>query len=152
MNASVMVVEVAALTVVAQPATAGVGIVVLVLVLVVVVESEVIVVVVGSTARGNAEAFEPIVVAATTTVTAKTAVVNFFTDMTCSLNEVAQLVTNGHSTNADTGKGVVISSSWLWVYPSPRFPELFRRPDSGSRYKKACLVFAVQSCRSLRRK
>ena len=70
MKASLTVVEVAPLTVVAQPATTGVGVVV------VVVESGELV---------SAEAFEPIVVVVITAVKANTAVVNFFTDMTCSL-------------------------------------------------------------------
>jgi hypothetical protein len=71
-KASSIVVEVAPLTVVLHPATTGVAIVV-------VVESVVV----------SAEAFELSIVAATTTVIANMAALNFFVDMACSLNEVA---------------------------------------------------------------
>jgi hypothetical protein len=73
MNASSIVVEVAPLTAVLQPATTGVAIVV-------VVESVVVV---------SAEAFVLSVVAVITTVIANKAALNFFVDMRCSLNEVA---------------------------------------------------------------
>jgi len=85
MKFSSTVVEVAPETVLAQPATTGVGIVV-------------VVVVVASEELGGAEAFVLSVVAVITTVMANRAVVNFFADMACSLNEVFQLVTNGNPT------------------------------------------------------
>jgi hypothetical protein len=81
------VVEVAPVTAVLQPATTGVGMVVVVVVDVVVV---------ASVALGGAEAFVLSVVTAMTPVTANRAVVNFFADMTCSLNEVIQVVTIGN--------------------------------------------------------
>jgi len=84
MKFSSTVVEVAPETVLAQPATTGVGIVV--------------VVVVALEELGGAEAFVLSVVAVITTVMANRAVVNFFADMACSLNEVFQLVTNGNPT------------------------------------------------------
>ena len=85
MKFSSTVVEVAPETVLAQPATTGVGIVV-------------VVVVVASEELGGAEAFVLSVVAVITTVMANRAVVNFFTDMIFSLNEVFQLVSNGDPT------------------------------------------------------
>jgi hypothetical protein len=81
------VVEVAPVTAVLQPATTGVGMVVVVVVDVVVV---------ASVELGGAEAFVLSVVAVITTVTANRAVVNFFADMTYSLNEVIQVVTIGN--------------------------------------------------------
>lgn len=83
MNASSTVVDVAPLTVVAQPATTGVAIVV---------------VVVESVELGGADALELRVVAVTTPAMANRAVVNFFTDMTCSLNKMANSVTTGNPT------------------------------------------------------
>ena len=79
MNASSIVVEVAPLTVVLQPATTGVAIVV------VVVESVVV----------SAEAFELSVVAVMTTVIANMAALNFFVDMACSLNEAVRAKSKG---------------------------------------------------------
>jgi hypothetical protein len=75
MYVSSIVVEVAPLTVVLQPATTGVAIGV-------VVESV------------SAEAFVLRVIAVVTTVIANMAELNFFADMTCSLNEVTQVIGN----------------------------------------------------------
>ena len=75
MYASSIVVEVAPLTVVLQPATTGVAIGV-------VVESV------------SAEAFVLSVVAVITTVIANMAALNFFADMTIPLNDVTQVISN----------------------------------------------------------
>jgi hypothetical protein len=75
MYVSSIVVEVAPLTVVLQPATTGVAIGV-------VVESV------------SAEAFVLRVIAVITTVIANMAELNFFADMACSLNEVTQVIGN----------------------------------------------------------
>ena len=75
MNASSTVVDVAPLTVVAQPATTGVAIVV------------VVVVVVESVELGGAEALVLSDETVITPATANRAVVNFLDDMTYSLSE-----------------------------------------------------------------
>lgn len=81
MNASSTVVDVAPLTVVAQPATTGVAIVV---------------VVVESVELGGADALELSVVAVMTPAIANRAVVNFFVDIACSREIVRLLVASGN--------------------------------------------------------
>ena len=81
MNASSTVVDVAPLTVVAQPATTGVAIVV---------------VVVESVELGGADALELSVVAVMTPAMTNRAVVNFFVDIACSREIVRLLVASGN--------------------------------------------------------